>query len=546
MFRIKFIILLIGISFILVACPSFIVKMVDKMDKEFEGVYRPIYSTSSTNLDRIANDSSLFERFKQPEPDSIIAQKIRSFDIDSVFSENEVFVRHRDTVQIPGFTLITSMSISSPFSERQNDSIISDQPYGIHFFIRKIDDSMYPDSVKIYSVIRDGKGRFVTGLAPPYLPDSVKLDRYWQGLVDSSAKGSFVIKDLNVREVRKSESKPYSIVYSLDHSASMGDKSLLQLQKAMRQMLINTRKDDYVAVHRFTSYTTQDIYLNNNKDSSAKIFEINGLTDKYGNGTAIYDAVINAVYELENSPDSHSKALVLFTDGMDGLSKNSLDSAIMIAKEKNVEIFPIAYGMGITSTEPLKKLAKNTGGRFYRIYLEQEFPFVFAEIYLGLSSYYEITYTPPKGESKHKVQPFVNIPELGVVAMSDIGFYDQSILREFEPRGSIKILNIEFATGSANITESSKPIINDVVNALLSNPEMKIKIIGHTDNVGKEEANLKLSIQRAASVKEEIVKYGISPERIVTEGKGQSQPIVPNDSDENRKINRRTEFVIIK
>jgi outer membrane protein OmpA-like peptidoglycan-associated protein len=73
-------------------------------------------------------------------------------------------------------------------------------------------------------------------------------------------------------------------------------------------------------------------------------------------------------------------------------------------------------------------------------------------------------------------------------------------------------------------------------------PEMTIQIIGHTDNVGNNEANLQLSKDRAASVKKYIIAKGIAAKRIETDGKGAYEPIADNNTEKGKAQNRRTEI----
>lgn len=79
--------------------------------------------------------------------------------------------------------------------------------------------------------------------------------------------------------------------------------------------------------------------------------------------------------------------------------------------------------------------------------------------------------------------------------------------------------------------------------ALTAHPELKLKIEGHTDNVGASAANLTLSQQRAAAVKAWLVKAGISQDRLTTAGHGDSQPVAANDTEDGRSKNRRVELV---
>jgi outer membrane protein OmpA-like peptidoglycan-associated protein len=104
-------------------------------------------------------------------------------------------------------------------------------------------------------------------------------------------------------------------------------------------------------------------------------------------------------------------------------------------------------------------------------------------------------------------------------------------------------LYINFDTGKSIIRDESKPIIDQVVQMLKSNPEMKLGVEGHTDNVGSPVSNKTLSEERARSVVNAIVSQGIAVERLSSAGYGQEKPISDNNTEEGRAINRRVELV---
>ncbi len=79
-----------------------------------------------------------------------------------------------------------------------------------------------------------------------------------------------------------------------------------------------------------------------------------------------------------------------------------------------------------------------------------------------------------------------------------------------------------------------------------NNPELYVEVAGHTDSIGDNEANLKLSQLRADAIKNYLVNKGIDPKRFFTVGYGEEFPIAPNTTEEGRKQNRRTEIVIIE
>ena len=105
--------------------------------------------------------------------------------------------------------------------------------------------------------------------------------------------------------------------------------------------------------------------------------------------------------------------------------------------------------------------------------------------------------------------------------------------------------NLFFATGKTQILPQSEQALNELSDFLRDNPTVTIRITGHTDNVGSDKANMTLSEGRAKAVRSEIIKRGIAAERIEAEGKGETEPIADNATEEGRAQNRRVEFTII-
>ncbi len=83
-----------------------------------------------------------------------------------------------------------------------------------------------------------------------------------------------------------------------------------------------------------------------------------------------------------------------------------------------------------------------------------------------------------------------------------------------------------------------------MVVLLNKNPQRKIEVGGHTDDLGDDVLNMNLSQKRADAVKRYLVSAGLAENRIIAKGYGETSPTVPNDSESNRAKNRRTEFVI--
>jgi len=104
-------------------------------------------------------------------------------------------------------------------------------------------------------------------------------------------------------------------------------------------------------------------------------------------------------------------------------------------------------------------------------------------------------------------------------------------------------LYINFNTGKSIIRDESKPVIDQIVQMMKANPDLKIGVEGHTDNVGTPASNKTLSEARAKSVVSAIVAQGVSADRLSPAGFGQDKPIADNNMEEGRAKNRRVELV---
>jgi len=119
------------------------------------------------------------------------------------------------------------------------------------------------------------------------------------------------------------------------------------------------------------------------------------------------------------------------------------------------------------------------------------------------------------------------------------------LLEPIEIGNRVILKNIFFDTNRFDINPDSQPELQKLIDFLTVNPTLRIEISGHTDNVGNDAANQILSENRAKAVYDYLVNYKISPTRLMYKGYGKTQPIAPNDTEDGRSKNRRTEFKII-
>lgn len=135
--------------------------------------------------------------------------------------------------------------------------------------------------------------------------------------------------------------------------------------------------------------------------------------------------------------------------------------------------------------------------------------------------------------------------------------FDYTTPKEFNPStldlyldpvakgASVVLNNLFFATGEYQLEKKSKTELDKVIAFLNANPRVQIEISGHTDDVGDDQSNQKLSDQRANAVVTYLVAQGVRKERIRSAGYGENRPLQPNTSEPNRQLNRRIELRVL-
>lgn len=122
------------------------------------------------------------------------------------------------------------------------------------------------------------------------------------------------------------------------------------------------------------------------------------------------------------------------------------------------------------------------------------------------------------------------------------GCPDTLTLEEEIKRGPIVLKGVTFELGKSVISEASYAVLDEVITSLKEWPEIHIEIQGHSDNVGSEALNLRLSKARARSVRTYFIKNGIAKNRLRSRGFGETRPVADNSTEEGRSKNRRVEL----
>ena len=119
-------------------------------------------------------------------------------------------------------------------------------------------------------------------------------------------------------------------------------------------------------------------------------------------------------------------------------------------------------------------------------------------------------------------------------------------MQSIEEDKAFRINNIYFDSDDFELNDQAKNILNSFIDFMSFNSTIDVAIHGHTDNVGDELSNQELSAKRAKQVHDYLISGGVDGERLSYKGYGESKSLVPNNTEENRAVNRRTEFYVVR
>jgi len=313
----------------------------------------------------------------------------------------------------------------------------------------------------------------------------------------------------------------------------------------------------------FSADNPGDFPANWDSNGSGELVTING--EKWlrlGNKATIYPMLKNAL------PENYTIEFDLFTEGMDNKTSSQAFLKLLLhdtegfQKPKTFSVVELSPCQFIHSQGVIEKHVNGT--REIRNKIGKD-------IRNGIAGKSRVSIAVNKTRMRVwlNTEKIVDVPRLIPEGANNFKFYttglrdngtnDKIYIANFKiaksgednrskllTEGRISTNAILFNTGSASIKGGADAILKEIGKALQTNPTVSILIIGHTDTDGDTTSNLKLSRERAASVKQALVqKYGIDPVRIQTNGKGESDPIANNNTDSGKSQNRRVEFIKI-
>ncbi len=330
----------------------------------------------------------------------------------------------------------------------------------------------------------------------------------------------------------------------------------------------NLASRDYIADVRSNGYSYASYQLNYQKNKKAQMPESIELFDTIQLDISIYDAEIfrplsskviavrqtdRAIFRSVLSNDGHySLRLPLGSDYNIIANSTGFDENKFLFKlagdivyshfERNLPLSPKKKNVKVSIFDAETKAPLNANITFENRKREERFNVVAksmingkVDVGLRYTDEYEMTVSGVQNYSFHNRT--IDVAKLD----DDIEVY----LIPLRANTAVMLNNINFATASAEIMPDSYPELDRVVKLLKENRGLRFEIAAHTDNVGAAAYNMLLSERRAQSVTDYLIENGVDASSIVAKGYGMSQPLVPNNSEENRLKNRRVEFKIL-
>jgi outer membrane protein OmpA-like peptidoglycan-associated protein len=409
----------------------------------------------------------------------------------------------------------------------------------------KLEHYSYPDSIRLFVRVLDTTGFVVTHMAEPYkspgAPDY--FPRLMERLGERRRVRDSVVRNYRVREIGELDSIPANIALAIDCSGSMkGAKPTLDLGTEL--FIGMKRACDNISLVGYHKTITEVFPLTG--DSSRMLREFREFKkNSQGLFTATFDGIMKSLQTLKDVPLDQPKVCVVFADGDENLSTVRLSDVYEYATRHNISIYCV--GFGYANDQALQDLSLYTGGKYYRAYTKADLLAIFLDIYNSLRNYYLVTYTPPRYEGIHNIFLTVNVP--GRDTMVARGTYDKTPLNPIADTNEFS-KRILFAYDESIIDTSSYIIFDELADALLRFDRVVLEIQGHASRSGPDDNrvdyNMNLSLRRAEAVKQALVDRGVQAFRLKARGFGFSMPVVPNDSEANRALNRRTVFRILR
>lgn len=365
--------------------------------------------------------------------------------------------------------------------------------------------------------------------------------------IDSLQKEHIVITENGINQnvlslslITSNNRVPIDFVFVIDHTGSMKDKidAVKQNIDAFTTRLAAKGIDYRLGLVVFDDEVSSRHWMTDDLNEFKKWvneIETSGGGDKKENALEALRAVTGM-----NFRSSANRVAILVTDAPyhryneDGYGRTRYTERTIsvVLERQEIRVFSIVD----PTIQGYHEISKRTDGRVFDI--NQPFANILNDFVETMTSLYNATYKSTAALIPDSIEVELRLSRSNKVSRKSFAV--------LEIGRKLVLDNIHFAYNRYDIEESSMPELDYLVNLMKARPTLRIKIEGHTDDAGDDVYNLRLSRLRAESVKLYMVRKGIASDRLFTIGYGESKPTAANDDDEGRRLNRRTEFIILQ
>ncbi len=344
---------------------------------------------------------------------------------------------------------------------------------------------------------------------------------------------------LSVEKISVNVSKiPVDFIFIIDQTDSMQKhidgvlKNIQRFTESLRKRGIDYRlglilfSDEIEKIYSPTSDVDQfEKWLSEVKAGGGKDEKENALEALLVASKIKFRPLANRVCVIITDAPYHQK-------GENGVGKTdqTTTSIIDTLKKYDMRLFSIVPA----NLSEYKTISNATRGKYYSI--GQGFSSILNKFSNQLTNLFAIRYDSQEKSIPDSIEISLLDPQKHMLVRKRV-----PILEVGRP---FIIENLLYKTGSWELADTVKEL-DLIAEAMHKYPKIKIRIEGHTDSRGSARSNQVLSIRRAQSVKNYLIKHGINEDRMTIIGYGESRPIMSNDTEEGRRLNRRTEVIII-
>lgn len=292
----------------------------------------------------------------------------------------------------------------------------------------------------------------------------------------------------------------------------------MRMQRAVKHLISVLDKRDQISVVNFSGRTTTPVPLTSNHQQALDEYtRVEGFNPRSG-GSSVYDGIMASLEQLSTTPVSTDRALIVFTDGEDNSSGYELDQVVTRAKELNVKIHAIVYGL--SNREPLDSLTRLTGGKVRELVDADSFDKVFLGLYNSLRHTYTISInnrTPDQSESVLTAVTTSRAPVNADLHTRDIlqllPKQNVSIPDEAQSQGALVMrMSVDFENGTA-IAAEDVASLDSVATLMIQREDIEVEISDLSRATASTD-DAEMAMLRTEAVRELLIKRGVPTARV--------------------------------